>query len=878
MLKRRILMFFCVAALLVGVVVPKPLMAHAADSGKTIAVVYDNSGSMYADNANQPIDRWSQALYALEVFTSMLEENDSMMLYPLNPSDAGAVVTVKGNQDPEKRISETVQALNQATESGSGSTPYAQVGHAAADLAGISGEKWLVVLTDGDFNERYNAFRLQEMFLDYCLDDIGVVFLSVNGGADLTQFTDPEIGLYAYRSMDGPDVLSKVAQIANIIFSQQILPANHITTNGNQMILDIDIPVSRLMVLTQGDDAEIISLSKDSQALTPSSQAKPEVTEENIPRNWVGGTLVGEELKGHIHSYTGHNDPGEYVLEVTNTNNVQVFYIADVELDCILKDEFGALSSTDQHYEGTYELEWSFVDQNHVSYTSDLLNIVNATGTLTNITTGDELQLDMNTTSVTLKEGEYELSAAVLLAGTDVPITCLHKYVVAPPVIPLKFQVLSQPASYMTAGLGKDASPILIKVINGKTGDELTEAQWKAMDLTVTGGNLDYLVDKGSAVSTFEIRPTCPKGQEASKLAGDNITLTMEGSFSVGSDEGYGKDTDNISLLLIATETLEMKVLLTPPSTVIDLGIFTAQKEDGQLSIDMELNDEAAEEAATEMATGDGYIRMDITAKNPFTAAFGELTGAQRRSLKLTLIGVDENKKEFTWSATYNNDGFWEVRPNYAQIIKYSWDNVDWSNPKEGKEIVVAVKATAEIEEDGFLYLGSDGPVGVTVRTMSLVDLISQIIGWVIGTVAGIFLICGYLFKKKLKLKKKKAALHSVRPAGNMHSVAPQRVWATYLLPYVPQRARFNAKNKAQNCNFPELLIEATDRRGAFRVVNYESLLSAHNGKTTLLVSGQEYRKSEEKERTKLKEKVFGSITLEYKDLSTGKKGEFKIS
>ena len=46
---------------------------------RVIHVVYDDSGSMVDSNAS-----WSQAKYALEVFTAMMNENDRLVIYPMS--------------------------------------------------------------------------------------------------------------------------------------------------------------------------------------------------------------------------------------------------------------------------------------------------------------------------------------------------------------------------------------------------------------------------------------------------------------------------------------------------------------------------------------------------------------------------------------------------------------------------------------------------------------------------------------------------------------------------------------------------------------------------------------------------------------------------
>ena len=71
MLKRAISLL-CVLALVLTVLVPGWSASAAGDTQqRVIDVVYDDSGSMCSDGTGA-VDRWSQALYAMEVFATML--------------------------------------------------------------------------------------------------------------------------------------------------------------------------------------------------------------------------------------------------------------------------------------------------------------------------------------------------------------------------------------------------------------------------------------------------------------------------------------------------------------------------------------------------------------------------------------------------------------------------------------------------------------------------------------------------------------------------------------------------------------------------------------------------------------------------------------
>ena len=75
----------CVLVSTLSVVGPPVSAAEKETTKRSIAIVYDNSGSMYFDDAGvedekdfKKLKAWCQALYAVEVFASMMNENDEL--------------------------------------------------------------------------------------------------------------------------------------------------------------------------------------------------------------------------------------------------------------------------------------------------------------------------------------------------------------------------------------------------------------------------------------------------------------------------------------------------------------------------------------------------------------------------------------------------------------------------------------------------------------------------------------------------------------------------------------------------------------------------------------------------------------------------------
>ena len=96
-MKKRLLCLFLTLALLVTVLLPAVPAAQAStktekpEKTRAIAIVFDNSGSMYTIMSATQDNRWAwcRATYAAEVFASMMNEGDQLIIYPMNDIKLG---------------------------------------------------------------------------------------------------------------------------------------------------------------------------------------------------------------------------------------------------------------------------------------------------------------------------------------------------------------------------------------------------------------------------------------------------------------------------------------------------------------------------------------------------------------------------------------------------------------------------------------------------------------------------------------------------------------------------------------------------------------------------------------------------------------------
>jgi hypothetical protein len=80
-------MLFLTLAMLLSLMAPMTVEAAGADKKETkrvIGIVFDNSGSMYV-GSEEGRKAWCRATYATEAFAAMMNPNDVLLVYPMNP-------------------------------------------------------------------------------------------------------------------------------------------------------------------------------------------------------------------------------------------------------------------------------------------------------------------------------------------------------------------------------------------------------------------------------------------------------------------------------------------------------------------------------------------------------------------------------------------------------------------------------------------------------------------------------------------------------------------------------------------------------------------------------------------------------------------------
>ena len=311
--------------------------AETIQKTKLVHVVLDDSGSM--ENAG----RWEKAQYAMQILAGLLNPGDELKVYYLNSPSWESDLSAKGIQNTMKKIAQT-----DYTEY---ITNFAEVEKAYKSIQTKCKKKqydqcWLVVISDGAFNgnqfqkKNFNpdsvteerAALLRKTFkeyvekpfengkrlqLIYCrigtLDekDADPPLIIEQSENDLTELNKE--GIFCYAAGEN-GIIPVMEEIANRISGRSRIENNKITQLNNQTLkAKLDIPLFNFVVLVQGTDAKLTSVTQAaSNNLTISRSALVKTGKRwkkfNIPS---GSVYTVENGNGNISA-------GEYSLVFNN--------------------------------------------------------------------------------------------------------------------------------------------------------------------------------------------------------------------------------------------------------------------------------------------------------------------------------------------------------------------------------------------------------------------------------------------------------------------------------------------------------------------------------------------------------------------------------
>lgn len=365
----RISAWLLVMVMLMSTMLICPLTASAATITKTeksydIAVVYDNSGSMYIDGDGMG---WCRAKYAMEIFASMLNyDKDKLSIFPMwQVTWDGSMPTTGGSFAPISIKNESeIDKISNLYTVNPGGTPFAPVDEAHSYLKKSSAnEKWLIVLTDGAFNQDKREGGQQTFDVDFlekklsalASDDIKVQYLGFGKAAELK--ADASRNFFAKKSSD-TSLKDDLIGICNSIFQRSVLPANRLSGTT----LKLDLSMKNLIVFAQGESAKITSLKDSSEKEIPITLNSGQRKYSEIKAKGYENAPVDRTLAGQVVTFDACAKE-QYTLSYSGADAIQIFYEPDVDIDVSLKNSDGVdVSGSTELAAGEYTLTSRIVD------------------------------------------------------------------------------------------------------------------------------------------------------------------------------------------------------------------------------------------------------------------------------------------------------------------------------------------------------------------------------------------------------------------------------------------------------------------------------------------------------------------------------------
>lgn len=735
-------------------------------SKRIINVVYDDSGSMVKSGGTY-VERWSQAKYAMEVFCAMMSDSDEMNIYPM--SQAGKKgLTLMGSD--KNRVSK-VHAMNAEYDS----TPFSTVTSAAKELMDAENayEKWLVIITDGEFDDgQTSKGKVQSTLDSYNDKGIKTVYLAIGDKAvELEENTSK--GAFAEKAADGSQVLSKVTDIANQIFEHQVLTSNHIKSSANTYDLDIDIPTTQLVVFAQGDNVSVGTAKLNSKEIKPSSEEQVKYSDV-VPSNFPEA-VCDNSLKGVVVTYDSGKKPfesGEFSIDIQNTDpdKVEFYYSPGVTVNCELLYNGTAVQERDSLYAGDYKVSLNFVNPlTGKSVASDLLSQAKLTMEADN--NGKELTVDQSSGNVTLGKGEITIEAIAEFPG-NVFLRNSRQYKVLPKPIEMELSFDQDSLTYTPDQLGDKAPPVTMTATNKETGEVISEKEWKATKIIIgDAGGVTWKVALGDKTGTWKLTPYSSDGTIKNVEAG---TQKFDVSADYQLDDQYGNGTAALPVKLGSYEGSELRITIAEPKETYSL---------------KELDHE------------DGLL-VTVEAKNAYTGEFEPLSDELSQKLKLKA----ESDKKVGWSLTPGSEtSTWILQPEYyhGDILRTASGEVNVTITGEGKI--------------GELIYSGQGSQKAEFEKLDWHDMLIILLPRIIAFCAILWLIIGYVKKKRLRIHKLDPRCRFKRDVSTRRRI--KKDFLSIILPYVPEKATVYCHNTNYNCNFPDLKITATGKR-SFKITN----------------------------------------------------------
>lgn len=368
---------------------------------------------------------WCRAKYAMEIFSSMLhyDNGDVLKIFPMWPvtTDGSRPESGGSYEGVDIRGSSDIDKISNLYTISPSNTPLAPILE-ANDALQASGakEKWLIVLTDGAFNQisrtdntrQMPADELRKQLIAISLTGIKVQYLGF-GGATLLD-SDEAQNFYAMKSSD-TSLKDDLISICNTIFQRSVLPGKYISGSN----ISLDMSMRSLIVFAQGADARITGLKGENGEEVNIKLDSGQRRYSSISAGGkYGNAPTDNTLAGQVVTFDAC-PKGKYELICTGAEAIEYFYEPDVDIKMTFTNDDGVEVDYTQGNiaSGDYTVSYGIVDAvtgedvtkaelmgNDVSLHS---KVRTSDGTETPFENGEKITLKPDESTKVIIEGTY---------------------------------------------------------------------------------------------------------------------------------------------------------------------------------------------------------------------------------------------------------------------------------------------------------------------------------------------------------------------------------------------------------------------------------------------------------------------------------------
>lgn len=484
----------------------KPVERHE------IAVVFDNSGSMYKNT-----EAWSQALYAMEVFASMIdyENKDRLSIYPMRDISIGK----GGKKYSEKYVIDDkskVENISKIYSPHTSHTILSPAYSAANDLkASNADKKWLIVLTDGlfffDKTTKENKGKGKERTAKW-LDEKLNSFANKSSKNTFVQYigltseaaklsSNEKNRFYACSVPDGKALIPELVNICNKIFKRN---AVSVDSSGN---FSLDVSATNVYAFVQGKEARINNLKNEKGKIINTNTDVINLSPGTEGSGNIKNAPIANDLSGKIAEY-GKCTAGSYKIDYDGS--IELYYEPDVVIKTTLIDSKGKeINPGDKINPGEYTVNYGLVDANTNKDVSQKLNAslsgkVKNNGKETKVANGGKVKLDDDSKTQIIVNGEF-LDGYKITNEDDADAYTFN--IKLPELKDLNVEVdTEQESKWFKLSDYNEWKPIDIKVTyNGKN---LTANQTKDIKFDITpksSKSFSYIIKKDKNSSNYKL-------------------------------------------------------------------------------------------------------------------------------------------------------------------------------------------------------------------------------------------------------------------------------------------------------------------------------------------------------------------------------------